>query len=90
MTNRAQDIVLGATLVVLAAIWTWLVIDTIPPGFGDGEIGARAFPLAFGLILLALAGLLLLRLALAPRTGDASEPAPGALPPPPCRAAAGR
>ncbi len=67
MTNRTQDIVLGATLVALAAIWTWLVIDTIPPGFGDGEIGARAFPLAFGLILLALASLLLLRLFMASR-----------------------
>lgn len=66
MTNRVQDFVLGATLVVLAAIWTWLVIDNIPPGFGDGEIGARAFPLAFGIILLALAALLLLRLAMTP------------------------
>ncbi len=66
MTNRAQDFVLGATLVVLAAIWTWLVIDTIPPGFGDGEIGARAFPLAFGVILLALAAILLLRLFMSP------------------------
>ncbi len=81
MTNRAQDIVLGVTLVVLAAIWTWLVIDTIPPGFGDGEIGARAFPLAFGIILLALAALLLVRLAMrsnANRTGptdaELSEP----------------
>lgn len=61
MTNRFQDLVLGATLVVLAVVWTWLVIDTIPPGFGDGEIGARAFPLAFGIILLALAALLILR-----------------------------
>lgn len=61
MTNRVQDIVLGVVLMTLAAIWTWLVVDTIPPGFGDGEIGARAFPLAFGLILLGLAALLLLR-----------------------------
>lgn len=64
MTNRVQDIVLGTTLVVLGAIWTWLVIDTIPPGFGDGEIGARAFPLAFGILLLTLAVLLLLRIAM--------------------------
>lgn len=61
MTNRFQDLMLGATLVVLAMVWTWLVIDTIPPGFGDGEIGARAFPLAFGIILMALATLLILR-----------------------------
>ncbi|CAN0602792.1 unnamed protein product, partial [Ectocarpus sp. 12 AP-2014] len=64
MANRRQDIVLGATLVALALIWTWLVVDTIPPGFGDGEIGARAFPMAFGIILLALAALLLVRVSL--------------------------
>lgn len=71
MTNRAQDTVLGAALFALAAVWTWLVIDTIPPGFGDGEIGARAFPLAFGLILLALAALLLVRQYMMP--SDKSE-----------------
>lgn len=60
MTNRVQDIVLGLTLVLLAGVWTWLVVDTIPAGFGDGEVGARAFPLAFGVILLALAAVLLL------------------------------
>ena len=65
MTNRAHDIVLGATLMVLGAIWTWLVIDTIPPGFGEGEIGARAFPMTFGIILLVLAAILLGRLSLA-------------------------
>ncbi|MCY4301970.1 MAG: tripartite tricarboxylate transporter TctB family protein [Aestuariivita sp.] len=64
MANRMQDIVLGATLAVLAVIWTGLVIDTIPRGFGDGEIGARAFPLIFGIILLVLAVLLLGRLIL--------------------------
>jgi len=66
MTNRVQDILLATTLMVLAVIWTWLVIDTIPPGFGDGEIGARAFPLAFGIILLVLAAILLLQLMLRP------------------------
>ncbi|KII11676.1 tripartite tricarboxylate transporter TctB family protein [Phaeobacter sp. S60] len=62
MTNRASDFVLAITLMVLAGVWTWLVVETIPPGFGSGEIGARAFPLAFGIILLALAALLLLHL----------------------------
>lgn len=73
MTNRAQDIVLGAALVVLAAIWTWLVIDTIPPGFGDGEIGARAFPLTFGIMLLTLAAALLLRLLLSRGADPAAD-----------------
>ena len=59
MTNRVHDTVLAAILLVLAGGWTWLVITTIPPGFGDGEIGPRAFPLAFGVALLLLAALLL-------------------------------
>ena len=78
MTNRVHDTVLGATLLLVAGSWTWLVIDTIPPGFGDGEIGARAFPLAFGVILLVLTGLLLLRLIASEfkgRIGDARSPA---------------
>ena len=86
MTNRFQDIALGVALLALAAIWTWLVIDTIPPGFGDGEIGARAFPLTFGVILIVLAAILLLRLALSPAsdrddsgTTDAEMTEPGDL-----------
>ena len=59
MTRRVQDNWLGAALLVIGGSWTWLVVDTIPPGFGDGEIGPRAFPLAFGIILLMLATLLL-------------------------------
>ncbi|MCY4151295.1 MAG: tripartite tricarboxylate transporter TctB family protein [Aestuariivita sp.] len=59
MTNRVPDIGLGATLAILAAIWTWWVMGTIPQGLGDGEIGARAFPLTFGIILLLLAVILM-------------------------------
>lgn len=64
MTNRVQDTVLGVSLLVLAGVWTWLVVDTIRPGFGDGDIGPRAFPLTFGVILLVLSALLLLKIAL--------------------------
>ena len=64
MTNRVQDTVLGVSLLVLASVWTWLVVDTIRPGFGDGDIGPRAFPLTFGLMLLVLSALLLLKIAL--------------------------
>ncbi|MGB5870784.1 MAG: tripartite tricarboxylate transporter TctB family protein [Albidovulum sp.] len=71
MTNRMQDAVLGLVLLVGAGCWIWLVVDTIPAGIGDGEIGPRAFPLAFGLILLALAALLLLRLAAIRGNGSA-------------------
>lgn len=84
MTNRAQNIALGAALMALAAVWTWLVIDTIPPGFGDGEIGARAFPLTFGIALLVLAAILLARTVLSSDIKsegpiDAELPAPDGL-----------
>lgn len=59
MTNRVQDAVLGAVLLVIAGAWTWLVLETIQPGFGEGEVGPRAFPLVFGITLLVLAALLL-------------------------------
>jgi len=72
MTSRIQDSLFGAVLLVIAGSWTWLVIKTIPPGFGDGEIGPRAFPLAFGIILLMLAALLL-AWPLFTRTRDRSE-----------------
>ena len=62
MTNRVQDACLGAILLLFAGGWTWLVVDTIPLGLGDGDIGARAFPLAYGIILLVLVVLSLLRL----------------------------
>lgn len=61
MTNRVQDTILGIALLLVAGCWTWLVVATIPPGVGDGEVGPRAFPLAFGIIVIALSGLLLLR-----------------------------
>lgn len=60
MTNRAQDIIVGTVLLLVGACWTWLVIDTIPPGFGDGEVGPRAFPMAFGLILTGFSAILLM------------------------------
>lgn len=61
MTNRVPDTWLAVSLLLLGGAWTWLVIDTIPPGMGDGDIGPRAFPLAFGLMLIGLSALLLLR-----------------------------
>lgn len=58
MTDRQKDTFFGLVMFLLAGVWTWLVVSTIPPGFGNGDIGPRAFPLAFGLILLALAAIL--------------------------------
>ena len=60
MANHVPNIILSIVLIGISVVWTWLVIMTIPAGFGDGEIGARAFPLTCGLLLLFLAGVLLL------------------------------
>lgn len=81
MTNRMQDTILSTLLLVLAAVWIWLVSTTIPGGFGRGDIGPRAFPLTFGIALAILSGLLLLRAFLARVTP--SEIASGGEPRPP-------
>jgi len=67
MTNSAKDIALSVSLLALAVIWTWLVIDTIRPGFGHGDIGPRAFPMVLGIILGGLSVLLLIRTVLVRR-----------------------
>ena len=36
MTNSAKDIALSVSLLALAVIWTWLVVDTIRPGILGG------------------------------------------------------
>lgn len=61
MTDRKRNYVIGLILLFLSVVWTWLVIDTIPAGFGDGDIGPRAFPMMLGLCLGGLSVLLLLR-----------------------------
>ena len=61
MTNSTRDIALSLSLLVLSAVWTWLVIDTIPTGWGHGDVGPRAFPMVLGIILGGLCVLLLIR-----------------------------
>lgn len=61
MADKNRNYVLGFLLLILAFVWTWLVIETIPSGFGEGDIGPRAFPLMFGLCLGVLSVLLLLK-----------------------------
>ncbi len=61
MTDHKRNYVIGFLLLILSVVWTWLVIDTIPAGFGEGDIGPRAFPLMFGLSLGVLSVLLLLK-----------------------------
>lgn len=73
MAGRIHNIVLGIFLLTLSGIWIWLVIDTIPKGFGDGDIGPRAFPLMFGIILAVLSVLLLLKTFLARSSTQATD-----------------
>lgn len=61
MTHNMRDIVLSLALLILATVWTYIVIDTIRPGFGHGDIGPRAFPMVLGFILAGLSVLLLFR-----------------------------
>lgn len=61
MTDHKRNFVIGFLLLILSVVWTWLVIDTIPAGFGSGDIGPRAFPLIFGICLGVLSVLLLLK-----------------------------
>lgn len=61
MTDHKRNYVIGFLLLILSFVWIWLVIDTIPTGFGEGDIGPRAFPLMFGLCLSGLSVLLLLK-----------------------------
>jgi len=75
MTNRKHGIVLGLILLLLAVVWTWLVVETIPSGLGEGDIGPRAFPLFFGILLAALS-LLLLAQNLRAGRGQAHKIAP--------------
>ena len=61
MTDHIRNYVIGILLLILSVVWTWLVIDTIPSGFSEGDIGPRAFPLIFGICLGFLSILLLLK-----------------------------
>lgn len=65
MTVRTQDILVATILLVLSCVWIWLVTTTIRTGFGDGDIGPRAFPLTLGVTLAGLSVLLLVRCYLA-------------------------
>jgi hypothetical protein len=75
MTHSIRDIALGLGLLVLASIWTYLVVDTIPAGFGHGDIGPRAFPMALGIVLAGLCVLLIVRSILIRRTASGAAAA---------------
>lgn len=59
MTDTGKEYVLSTVLLAVGVVWVALVWSTIPPAFDEGTVGPRAFPLALGLILIALTALLL-------------------------------
>lgn len=77
MAAYHTDRILGAVLVIVAALWTWAVIETIP-FFDDGSgLGARGFPLGLGVLLGVLGFILLVRSFVIREAGEAgaAEPA---------------
>jgi len=55
MKQDRVDRWLGPILLLLAILWSWMVVDTIPAAQVTGEAGPRAFPLMMGIGLGALA-----------------------------------
>lgn len=60
MPKINKDVVSGGLLMVAGAVWTGMVVATIPAGTGGGDVGARAFPLFLGVALVVMAASLLL------------------------------
>lgn len=61
MSGSRRDRITGLILLAFGLIWSVVVYWTIPAGQGDGVVGPRAFPLLLGLILSALAALMVVR-----------------------------
>jgi len=55
MPQARLDRWLGPLLLLLAVLWSWMVIGTVPAAEQPGEAGPRAFPLMMGVALGALA-----------------------------------
>ena len=55
MRQDRVDCWLGPILFMLAIVWSWMVVDTIPAAREAGEAGPRAFPLMMGMALGGLA-----------------------------------
>ncbi len=69
MTACQSDRLLAAILIIVSALWCWGVIATIPV-FDDNRLGARGFPLGLGLLLGALALIILLQSFSSPKPDD--------------------
>lgn len=61
MTVRQTDLLLGAVLVVVAALWCIGVVATIPALDDGSRLGARGFPLGLGILLGCLGSFILIK-----------------------------
>lgn len=53
--SRKVDLLVSGVLTVIGIAWTIEVVRTIPSGTGGGDVGPRAFPLLYGVLLIVLA-----------------------------------
>ncbi|ESR27182.1 hypothetical protein N177_0161 [Lutibaculum baratangense AMV1] len=58
---------------VLAALWCWGVVATIPVLGAEGRLGPRGFPLGLGLLLAAFSALLIVSSFLSPKDEAVQE-----------------
>lgn len=70
---------LGPCLLVLAAVWLWLVYNYIPGARQPGEPGPRAFPILLGVVLVLLAGFMTASAYFPSRSKRPEETDPGSL-----------
>lgn len=61
MTDSKRDLIVGCVLLLISAVWSTTVYQTIPTGAGEGDVGPRAFPLVVGLALGVFALVLVFR-----------------------------
>lgn len=54
MTPVLRERLIGFVLLAFASAWSGYVYMTIPGGYGEGDVGPRAFPLFLGLCLMGL------------------------------------
>lgn len=58
MTAQGRDRLAGGIILIFAGLWCWGVLATIPDMGGGARVGPRGFPLALGVLLVALSALL--------------------------------
>ena len=73
MTTQGRDRLAGAVILLVAGAWCWGVIATIPDMGGGARVGPRGFPLALGVLLAALAALLIASSFFRPQHTEALE-----------------